>query len=64
MFHVAARHRSTPAPVALAWQMARPGVTAPLASATRLPQLEELLGSLRLQLDAQDIAELDAASSS
>jgi aryl-alcohol dehydrogenase-like predicted oxidoreductase len=59
---VAARHRTTPAPVALAWQMARPGVTAPLASATRLPQLEELLRALHLQLAAEDIAELDAAS--
>ncbi|HST90480.1 MAG TPA: aldo/keto reductase, partial [Ktedonobacterales bacterium] len=38
---VAARHRAAPAQVALAWLIARPGVTAPIASATTLEQLAE-----------------------
>jgi aryl-alcohol dehydrogenase-like predicted oxidoreductase len=59
---VAARTRSTPASVALAWLMARPSITAPIASATSLEQLEELIAATRLSLDAAAIAQLDAAS--
>jgi aryl-alcohol dehydrogenase-like predicted oxidoreductase len=55
-------HGATPAQVALAWQIARPGLTAPIASATRVSQLEELAGAARLALDAGTIADLDAAS--
>jgi aryl-alcohol dehydrogenase-like predicted oxidoreductase len=58
---VAARHRATPAQVALAWAMARPGLTAPIASATSVAQLDELLGATRIALDADSIAKLDAA---
>jgi aryl-alcohol dehydrogenase-like predicted oxidoreductase len=58
----AAAARATPAQVALAWQMARPGITAPIASATSVAQLEELMGAARLELDAGTIAALDAAS--
>jgi aryl-alcohol dehydrogenase-like predicted oxidoreductase len=58
----AARHGATPAQVALAWLIARPGITAPIASATSLAQLEELAGAVRLRLDPATIAELDAAS--
>ena len=60
---VAARHRATPVQVALAWLLARPAVTAPIASATSAAQLEEQLGALRLELTAEDLAALDAASS-
>lgn len=59
---VAARHKSTPARVALAWLMARPSVTAPIASATSVEQLQDLLAATKLQLDASDIELLDAAS--
>lgn len=59
---VAAAHKATCAQVALAWIMARKGLTAPIASATTPEQLEELLGSVKLSLTAADIAELDAAS--
>jgi aryl-alcohol dehydrogenase-like predicted oxidoreductase len=59
---VAARTGSTPASVALAWLMARPSITAPIASATTLEQLEELIAATRLQLDADAIGQLDAAS--
>jgi len=59
---VAARHGSTPGQVALAWQMARPAITAPIASATSLPQLAELVAAAELQLTTTDGAEIDAAS--
>ena len=58
----AAQHKATPAQVALAWQMARPGLTAPIASATSVPQFEELAGAARLSLDAATLAAIDAAS--
>ena len=48
--------------VALAWLMARPGVTAPIASATSVAQLEELMAAAALELDRTSIALLNAAS--
>jgi aryl-alcohol dehydrogenase-like predicted oxidoreductase len=48
--------------VALAWLMARPGITAPIASATSVAQLEELIGAAQLELSADEIAALDRAS--
>jgi aryl-alcohol dehydrogenase-like predicted oxidoreductase len=59
---VAAAHHATPAQVALAWQIARPGITAPIASATSVAQWQELGGAAALQLSADDIQALDAAS--
>lgn len=59
---VAARHRATPAQVALAWQISRPGITAPLASASRPEQWQELLGAVQLRLGHADIQQLDDAS--
>ena len=59
---VAARTKSTPASVALAWLMARPSITAPIASATSLEQLEELIAATRLKLDADAVRLLDEAS--
>lgn len=59
---VAAAHGATPAEIALAWLMAREGVTAPIASATSLEQLESLIRSAKLTLSAADIARLDDAS--
>ena len=59
---VASRHGAKPAEVALAWLMARPGVTAPIASATSLGQLESLLRAASLDLASEDIAVLEAAS--
>jgi aryl-alcohol dehydrogenase-like predicted oxidoreductase len=56
---VAARHNATPAQVALAWLMARPSVTAPIASATNVAQLSDILKSAELKLTPEDIAELD-----
>jgi aryl-alcohol dehydrogenase-like predicted oxidoreductase len=59
---VSARHAATPAQLALAWLIARPGVTAPIASATSVKQLNELLAAASLTLDAEDIAALDHPS--
>ncbi|HYD88636.1 MAG TPA: aldo/keto reductase [Vitreimonas sp.] len=59
---VSARHGATPAQVALAWIMAKPAVAAPIASATSVEQLRELLGALRLELSGDDVAALDRAS--
>ncbi|PJJ97441.1 alcohol dehydrogenase [Lysobacteraceae bacterium NML91-0213] len=61
---IAARHRATAAQVALAWLIARPSITAPIASATSTAQLDELLAAAALTLSADDIAALDAASAS
>jgi aryl-alcohol dehydrogenase-like predicted oxidoreductase len=59
---VAAEAGATPAQVALAWLAAQPGVTAPIASATRLEQLEELLGVLTLELSGEQVERLSAAA--
>lgn len=58
----AAEAGATPAQVALAWLAAQPGVTAPIASATGPGQLDELLGVFALDLTADQLARLDAAS--
>jgi len=60
---VATRRQATPAQVALAWLIARPGIAAPIASATSAAQVKELAGATQLSLAAEDIAALDQASS-
>src|SRR6478736_2847563 len=52
---VSARHGATPAQVALAWLVHRPGVTAPIASATSLAQLDDLIAGVQLALGPDDI---------
>ncbi|RUL74907.1 aldo/keto reductase [Dyella choica] len=59
---VAAAHRSTPSQVALAWQIMRPGVTAPIVSATSVEQLRELLGAAGLSLTLEEMSALNQAS--
>jgi aryl-alcohol dehydrogenase-like predicted oxidoreductase len=59
---IAKLKQATPAQVALAWLMARPGITAPIASATSVAQLTELMGSVRVTMDPKSIEVLDAAS--
>jgi aryl-alcohol dehydrogenase-like predicted oxidoreductase len=59
---VAARHNAIPAEVALAWLMASPGVTAPIASATKVAQVESFAKAAGLKLSAEDMALLDKAS--
>lgn len=59
---VSAAHSAKPAEVALAWLMAREGVTAPIASATSLAQLESLIRASQLTLSAGDLELLTTAS--
>jgi len=59
---VASRYHATPAQVALAWIIARPGVTAPIASATSVQQVRELLGAVELKLDDEAITALNKVS--
>lgn len=53
-------HDATMAQVALAWLMARPSVTAPIASATKMEQLEDIMGAAELRLSAEEVNKLDA----
>lgn len=55
---VATRHDSTPAEIALAWLMTRDGVTAPIASATNIEQVDSLVRSTQLKLTAEDLVDL------
>lgn len=59
---IAAETASTPTRVALAWLMAQPAVTAPIASATSPAQLQELVAATELRLDQSALARLDRAS--
>jgi aryl-alcohol dehydrogenase-like predicted oxidoreductase len=59
---VAKAHNAAPAEVALAWLIAREAVTAPIASATNMQQLESLIRAVHLTLSASDIELLTAAS--
>jgi aryl-alcohol dehydrogenase-like predicted oxidoreductase len=59
---VAREHHATPGKVALAWLLARPGITAPIASATSVEQLRDLVDATRLTLDAASVELLNHAS--
>jgi len=59
---VASGHGASPAQVALAWVMAQPGLTAPIASATSVAQVQDLMGAAALSLSAEDLKALDTAS--
>jgi aryl-alcohol dehydrogenase-like predicted oxidoreductase len=58
----AQRTGATPGQVAIAWVMAQPAVTSPIASATSLPQLQELVRAAQLRLDDETLRSLDRAS--
>jgi aryl-alcohol dehydrogenase-like predicted oxidoreductase len=59
---VAASHAATPGQVAIAWLIARPSVTAPIASATSVDQLQDLLKAAALKLKPKEIEALNQAS--
>jgi aryl-alcohol dehydrogenase-like predicted oxidoreductase len=59
---VAQEYKSTPAAVALAWLIAQPGITAPIASATNSAQLDALIAATNLTLDAASLRKLSDAS--
>ena len=57
---VAERHGRPMAQVALAWVSSKPAVTAPIIGVTKMPQLDDAIASLEIELSADDIAELEA----
>jgi aryl-alcohol dehydrogenase-like predicted oxidoreductase len=59
---VAAKLHSTPGKVSIAWLIARPSITAPIASATSVEQLKDLVDAANLHLDADSINALNDAS--
>lgn len=60
---VAKRHGATVGQIAIAWQLHRPPVTTPIASATSAAQLQETIGALSVSLTREDLEELRAGSS-
>ncbi|TKC62395.1 aldo/keto reductase [Pedobacter hiemivivus] len=61
--NVAARHETTAGSIALAWVIQQPGITAPIASATNIDQLADLIKATTITLDHEDITLLATASS-
>jgi aryl-alcohol dehydrogenase-like predicted oxidoreductase len=59
---IASAYETTCSAVALAWQMAQPGITAPIVGANTPGQLEEQLPALTLELSSHDLARLNTAS--
>jgi aryl-alcohol dehydrogenase-like predicted oxidoreductase len=59
----AKRTGETPARLAIAWVMSRPGMTSPIVSATSAAQMDEIFKAARLKLDAPTLALLDQESS-
>lgn len=59
---VAAQYSTNPAAIALAWLLARPSITAPIASATSLAQVEELAKAVQIRLDRHAVEKLNEAS--
>jgi aryl-alcohol dehydrogenase-like predicted oxidoreductase len=59
---VVKRTGAKPAEISLAWLMAQPSVTAPIASATSVEQLKHLIAATQLKLSPENLAELDRAS--
>jgi len=60
---VASIYNTTPATIALAWVIARPGITAPIASATTVEQVHQLTAATAIHLDSESITLLNKASS-
>ncbi len=57
---VAAKRERSPAQIAMAWLLSRPGVTAPIVGASRLEQLDEAVASLEIELDDAEVERLEA----
>lgn len=62
LVQVAETYHASPTQVALAWQIARPGITAPIVSATSLAQVDELAKAAVLKLKDEDLRLLSDAS--
>ena len=59
---VSSKYNSSPASVAIAWVMAQPGISAPIASATSTKQLKDIVAATELKLSQADIESLNSAS--
>ena len=59
---VAAQYNSKPGTIAIAWVMAQPGITAPIASASNMGQFDDLVAAASIKLDAKALALLNAVS--
>jgi aryl-alcohol dehydrogenase-like predicted oxidoreductase len=57
---VAGKRGVKPTQIALAWLLAKPGVTAPIVGASKLPHLDDAVAALAIRLDAEEIAFLEA----
>jgi aryl-alcohol dehydrogenase-like predicted oxidoreductase len=58
VIEVAARHGKSPAQIALAWLLGKPGITAPVVGVSKLAQLDELVAATQITLEPQDVAYL------
>jgi 1-deoxyxylulose-5-phosphate synthase len=56
---LAGRRGVSPAQIALAWMLHKPGITSPIIGASKMPHLEEALAAMDIQLDAEEIAFLE-----
>ena len=56
---VAAKHGKTPAQIALAWLLGKPGVTAPVVGASKVEQIEQLVAATQITLEADDVRYLE-----
>jgi aryl-alcohol dehydrogenase-like predicted oxidoreductase len=56
------RHKAVPAQISLAWLLTRPAVSSLLVGAASVKQLDDNLGAADIKLDADDLAQLDAAT--
>lgn len=59
---VAAQYNSKPGTIAIAWVMAQPGITAPIASASNMAQFDDLVAAASVKLDAKALDLLNAVS--
>jgi len=57
---IAGRRGVKPTQIALAWLLAKPGVTAPIVGASKLPHLDDAVAALAIRLDAEETAFLEA----
>ena len=60
VIEVAAKYGKSPAQIALAWLLGKPGITAPVVGVSKLAQLDELVAATQITLEVEDVAYLEA----
>jgi len=60
---IAARKKATPAQIALAWLLAQKAWVVPIPGTTKLRRLEENIGAAEIELTADDLRDIEGASS-